>query len=128
MNDAIEFPRVRSLSLNEASLVAIVTWLETESERSSWDAFTRARPVVCASFCNVASLVSSAVILLLTEGSTVDLRAGGGSGAVVATVRKSEMDRVDRRLAGEEAIDAEERAIAPLRGEVDCGTIDDRDV
>ena len=69
LNDAIEFPRVRSLSLNEASLVAIVTWLETESERSSWDAFTRARPVVCASFCNVASLVSRDAAITCSSGA-----------------------------------------------------------
>jgi hypothetical protein len=67
------------------------------------------------------------VTLLLTEGRTEDLRVGGGRGAVTVAVLKSEMDRVERRLAGEEAADADERLTTTLRGDVGGGIIEDRD-
>ena len=90
--------------------------------------FTRALPDVFASFWRVASRVSSAEILLLTEGSTEVLRVGGGRGAVVVAVLKSEIDRVERRLAGEEAADADERLTTTLRGEVGGGMWEELDL
>lgn len=64
--------------------------------------------------------------MFLTEGRTEDLRVGGGKGALAE--RKSEMERVERRLAGEEAAEAELLATTTFRGDVGGGMVEVRDV